>query len=146
MSTAPRDPLAAKAALRKDLRRARRALSPDARRAAHEAIARSIAALASHLASASATTAPVLALYAARPDEVDLGPLVPRLAHGTRLAWPRVDGPVLGFVEAHPEDLVPGYRGLLEPAPARPTVEPTSLSLILVPGLGFGNVQFLEHA
>lgn len=119
-----------KASLRRDLRRARRGLSPDARQAAHEAIADALVTVLADLPA----DAPI-ALYAARPDEVDLAPLVARI--GRRFAWPRVDGLLLSFVEARATDLVPGYRGLLEPPPDRTALDPRALAAVLVPGLGF---------
>lgn len=122
--------LADKASLRRDLRRARRSLAANARRAAHEAIAEALVTALADLPM----HAPI-ALYAARPDEVDLAPLVARI--GRRLAWPRVDGPLLSFVEAPPSSLVPGYRGLLEPPPDHPAIDPRALGAVLIPGLGF---------
>ncbi len=49
-------------------------------------------------------------------------------------AWPRVDGTDLVFCACAQNDLVPGWRGILEPPESAPLVDP---DLILVPGLAF---------
>ena len=66
--------------------------------------------------------------FAALPGE----PIVWRLPG--RMAWPRVDGTDLVFCACLQTDLVPGWRGILEPPDTAPLVDP---DLILVPGLAF---------
>ena len=49
-------------------------------------------------------------------------------------AWPRVNGKDLVFCACSQSDLVPGWRGILEPPETAPLVAP---DLVLVPGLAF---------
>ncbi|NJK92661.1 MAG: 5-formyltetrahydrofolate cyclo-ligase, partial [Blastochloris sp.] len=52
--------------------------------------------------------------------------------------FPRVRGETLDFFQVRRwEDLVPGPWNLLEPGPQSISVDPASLDLILVPGLGY---------
>lgn len=117
-----------KAALRTRLRAVRKALGPEARRVASQAIA-------DHLAPwLEALGAYAVGAYAAFGDEVDLGPLVLALP-GLTIAWPRVEGAALTFHAADHAALAAGYRGLREPAEHHPQV--LALDVVLVPGVGF---------
>lgn len=71
---------------------------------------------------------PIIAGYAALPGEPTLRGLP------GRSAWPAVKGDDLVFRACEHEDLVPGWRGILEPPASAPLVVP---DLILVPGLAF---------
>lgn len=70
----------------------------------------------------------VVAGFAALPGE----PILEVLPGTT--AWPCVDGENLVFRACKREELVPGWRGILEPPASAPEVQP---QLILVPGLAF---------
>ncbi|MEZ4368760.1 MAG: 5-formyltetrahydrofolate cyclo-ligase [Kofleriaceae bacterium] len=81
-----------------------------------------------------------VALYAARPDEVDTAPLDrAACARGLAVAYPRVvpGSLVLGFHLATPAELVPGAFGLHEPRADAPAVAVGALALVCLPGLGF---------
>jgi 5-formyltetrahydrofolate cyclo-ligase len=126
---------AAKAALRSDLRRARRALPAEQR---ERETAATVATLWTWI-EAQAVTA--LASYLALPGELDLDPLhrrwwelgralwLPRVAAPGRLSWHAVAGT---------DQCRPGAYGISEPDPALvpETPLPTDATL-LVPGVGF---------
>jgi 5-formyltetrahydrofolate cyclo-ligase len=126
-----------KSALRREAREARRALPPDARRRAAEAVARA------DLSPLAPLAGRVVAGYVAKPDELDAEPLLRRLAReGVPLALPRtpVAGLPLTFHAWMPGDpLVPGPFGLREPAPEAPVVVP---ALLFVPCLAFSPEGF----
>lgn len=120
-----------KNALRARLRAVRRSLSDDARAAAHRTMAAQLLCLVETLPPGG-----VIALYASAPDEADPRGLLVVLP-AAKVAWPRVVGPELELAVCKEADLVPGFRGILEP-PAH--IEPIGVSqvrLIVVPGLGF---------
>ncbi len=123
-----------KQAWRARLRAVRAAVEGEARQAAAEAVAARLTA--SPLWAAAGT---ILA-YAATATELPTLPLLSvALAGHKRLCLPRVaaDGDlILHRVEAL-EGLVPGYRGLLEPAADAPRVAPAEVDLAVVPGVGF---------
>lgn len=82
-------------------------------------------------------------LYAAGfAEEIPTAPLLALgRSEGRRIILPRVD-PALGvlrlFAIGDPAgDLVPGYRGIPEPAPWCPEVGPLEVDWALLPGLGF---------
>ncbi len=125
------DPVEAKHALRLSMRERRRALPPGQRTLAS-------AAAADHLlALPELSTCRTLALYAALPDEADPAVAIPRLlARGVQPLFPRVVGSELEFVPvAGLAALVPGFRGVLEPA-GQP-VGADELDVVVVPGVAF---------
>ncbi len=81
----------------------------------------------------------VVFVYAAAEHEISTDALVARLrARGTRLVFPRVQGPELGLIEIKgPEDLAPGYQGILEPTSNGAGTLPDEVDLFVVPGLLF---------
>lgn len=128
--------MTAKDALRTRLRALRKALTPEARATAQEAIARQ---LDRRLADAR-----VVAAYAATGSELDLATWVDGfVARGGTIAWPVVthDRAGLGFALCARTALVPGYRGIPEPPPDAPRLDLAGaehvLDAVLVPGLGF---------
>jgi 5-formyltetrahydrofolate cyclo-ligase len=76
-------------------------------------------------------------LYAAQPDELDVGGLVgPLRARGVRTLFPRVRGDHLELVAA--SDLLTltlGYRGIHEPT--GPAIDPAVVDAAVVPGVAF---------
>ncbi len=78
-------------------------------------------------------------LYAAAAYEVPTDRVAATLhTNGTRLVFPRVEASELSLYEVKGlGDLVPGYRGILEPAPEGAKVEPAEVDLYIVPGLLF---------
>lgn len=106
--------VARKRALRSATRKARRALDVDERRHASATIAARLLALK------DLTRAGTLAVFAATEEEPDIAAALPAFrARGVRLLLPRVIGDDLelcGF--AADDELVPGFRGLLEPTGA----------------------------
>ena len=130
------DPLVdAKATLRSQLRRARRALSESERQSAHNGIVRRL------LAVLSAAQPPALASYIAMADEVDLSELHHWWwSHGHPLWLPKVSGP--SQLTWHPvtanDQLQTGAYGIREPDPAQvPAAFLPATATVLVPGVGF---------
>jgi len=111
--------------LRAVLRRRRKALAPEARAAAQEAIAGHLDRLLVDAVS--------VGVYAAHGSELDLHGWVTRTSK--IIAWPRVSSDGLTFATCPEAALVVGYRGLREPPAEAPLV--AELDVILVPGLGF---------
>lgn len=129
------DLAAAKAALRDRARAARRAIAPDARELAAEAVAARVLELLGELA----THATVLA-YRATGDELDPASTVAALrARGARIAFPRVnDLGELDVCEATEDcEYVPGPFGILEPAESSRRLGPSDVDVSIVPGLAF---------
>ena len=126
-----------KSALRRAARARRAALPPEIRRRAADAVARA------DLSALGSLAGRAVAGYAAKPDELDAGPLLRRLAEeGARLALPRTPavGLPLTFHAWTPGDpLVPGPFGLREPPPEAPVVLPV---LLFVPCLAFSPEGF----
>lgn len=126
----------AKQRMRASARAARRALEPELRRAASEAICRHLLALPRLVEAA------VVLGYAASSEEPDpSGALTALLEQGAAVLLPRVEGEQLEIVAI--EDLValaPGYLGIPEPTgPAVevfPPIDTASLA-VLVPGVAF---------
>lgn len=126
----------AKQRMRVSARAARRALEPELRRAASEAICRHLLALP-RLGEAA-----VVLGYAAGPEEPDpSAALTALMARGAAVLLPRVQGVQLEIVPV--EDLValaPGYLGIPEPAGRAvevfPPIDTASLA-VLVPGVAF---------
>jgi 5-formyltetrahydrofolate cyclo-ligase len=82
----------------------------------------------------------VVAAYWPVGSEVDVRPALRELlARGCRLTLPWVDGPSLQLAAVDAlEDLVPGWRGVLEPGPERRRPVPLStVDVVVVPGLAF---------
>lgn len=130
------DLAAEKAALRRRLRAARRALAAQVTGPASAAIAARLTALP-ELAGARRVLA-----YAAVPGEPDLGAWLDGCRAGgaaTYLPW--VDGEDLRIARVtHPErELVPGWRGLREPhhAGGDRGEDPAELDAAVVPGVAF---------
>lgn len=76
-------------------------------------------------------------LYMALPDEVPTAPLLERWHGRKRLVLPRVVGSDLELREYHPGRLHEGYRGILEPSPQAPLVDPSEIDLAIIPGMAF---------
>ena len=117
--------------IRRTMRERRRALTPEARRAASEIICAKLAALNLH--------SPI-AVYLASPQEIDLSPFIRKmLVTGVKVVAPRWNGEAYelavlkGLDEAH---LRRGPMGILEPAEAE-IVSPKEVGVWLVPGLAF---------
>jgi 5-formyltetrahydrofolate cyclo-ligase len=112
---------------------ARRALSAPERAARSEQIARHVLALDVF------ERAQTIAVYAALGAEVDTTLIAAGAeSRGKRLAFPRAAGERgLAFSLATLETLVLGPFGTREPPPGAPLVEPSSLGLVLVPGVAF---------
>ncbi|WP_310497105.1 5-formyltetrahydrofolate cyclo-ligase [Sandarakinorhabdus sp.] len=112
-----------KRALRREFRKGRHdyvaSLAPGARDALEHAL---VGVVASTLANAR-----IIASYAAAGDEIDPSGIK---ALAGSLAFPRVSGPTLSFHLAAPGDLLPGFKGIAEPARSVPKVMP---DLLLVP-------------
>jgi 5-formyltetrahydrofolate cyclo-ligase len=80
-----------------------------------------------------------VALYASIQHEPGLDPFAAALRErGATLAFPRTEGSVLVFYEvADLDELVVGYRGILEPAPAAAPMAIARIDAFIVPGLLF---------
>ena len=74
--------------------------------------------------------------YIAFRNELDLVPLIERLP-GIDWVVPRVVGRRLVLHPYDPARLVRHRYGMLEPAADLPTIEPTTLDLVLVPGVAY---------
>ena len=74
-------------------------------------------------------------LYCALPGEVDLSSLMETA--GKRLVLPLVSGENLLLKEYVPGSLVPGFAGIMEPAADAPDVDPSTIDLVIVPGVAF---------
>jgi 5-formyltetrahydrofolate cyclo-ligase len=124
-------PSETKAGLRKRLRSARQ-LIPEPRRAvAHERMAQHLQCLLDELPPKGA-----VALYASFRDEADPRGVLP-FVHPDEVAWPRVVGRDIELALCREADLVPGFRGVLEPPPDRPALGLSQLRMVVVPGVGF---------
>ncbi len=129
------DVVAEKAALRRRLLRARAQLRPAARAADAATACRTIADLPSVIAARA-----VLG-YAAFGSELRVDALLEALlAGGIAVHLPWVDGDELGVarVSGLTDDLVPGWRGVREPAAdRRRPVRLNTLDVVVAPGVGF---------
>ena len=117
--------------IRRTMRERRRALTPEERTAAAEAVCAKLAAL---------DRRPPIAVYLASPQEIDLSPFIRRmLTAGTKVVAPRWNGETYdlavlkGLTDAH---LWKGPMGILEPAEAE-IAPPKNVGTWLVPGLAF---------
>lgn len=79
-----------------------------------------------------------VALYAAHGHEPPTDALARVLVErGVEVAWPRVEGGRIALRACPPAELVPGHRGIPEPASGAPAVEPVRVDVFVVPGLLF---------
>lgn len=122
-------------ALRRQCLARRRAMPPEARRAADAEICRTLAGLE------ELRRARCVLSYLAAEDEADLAALHGILRErGVRLAFPKVTGPgqMEAYVPESGEALLPGAFGLREPDPVRAAqLSPEEIDLVLVPCVGF---------
>lgn len=121
-----------KPSIRQHMRRLRKALAPEVRRAASESICRR---LISRLEGF-----PTVAVYLATADEIDLSPLISvLLERGATPVAPRWNGATYDLARLEglsPEFLRRGPMEVKEPA-AADLVEPREVSAWIVPGLAF---------
>ncbi|MFM1770638.1 MAG: hypothetical protein RJA22_3167 [Verrucomicrobiota bacterium] len=130
------DPAAQKAALRRQLLAAARALSPTEAAAAAADLRERL------LAQPAWRQARAILLYAPAPEEPDVWPLLDcALREGRTVALPRHDPGSdtyhAAVIRDPAADLVPGRFGLREPGPDCPEIPLNRLDLALVPGVGF---------
>lgn len=120
-----------KQALRRRLLAARRSAAGQS--AASAAVSRRLAALPDLVAAGT------VAGYAAQATELSVDPaLEALLAAGVTVCLPWVDGPLLGLgAITGLDELVPGWRGVREPAVPRRPVRPHAVDAIITPGVGF---------
>ena len=110
----------------------RNALERDAQAVAAEAIVSRLLELP------EVRRASVVLGYAAMGSEVDVADALTALSATARIAYPRVvDAVSIALHSCGPEQLEPGYRGVLEPPTCTQTLEPGQVSLVLVPGVAF---------
>jgi 5-formyltetrahydrofolate cyclo-ligase len=125
---------AAKRAMRRVGADRRRQVDPTQRRAAADAILRSL------LRDEEFRSADRIGLYAALPDEPPTESLFQAVARDGRprlLPRVRVDRQLEFALVERWEDLRPGRYGVLEPAPEVPAVALLAGDLVLVPGIAF---------
>jgi len=76
--------------------------------------------------------------YSALGSELDVAPVLAMLSATARIAYPRVvDDAQIVLHSCGPEQLEPGFRGILEPPTCSQTVTPDQVSVVLVPGVAF---------
>lgn len=128
------DTPAERRALRREMRRRRRALSVSERRAAARALSNRLAGSRWFLNSRT------IAVYLSNDGEIDLSLLVRRAwAMGKRTYLPRLFGPRLWFVPFHAQSVLAGNRfSIPEPVgPSRRRIRPMFLDLVLFPLVAF---------
>ncbi len=81
-------------------------------------------------------------LFAPRADELDIQPLIADALNSDRVvALPRFNAQQdmyeAAMVVDPTVDLIPGFKGIMEPGPQCPAVLLAEFDLVLVPGLGF---------
>ena len=121
-------------ALRREIRRRRRALSVSERRAAARGLAKRLAG------SRWFVNSRTVAVYLSNDGEIDLSLLVKRAwAMGKRTYLPRLFGPRLWFLPFHARSVLARNRfSIPEPvAPARQRIRPMFLDLVLFPLVAF---------
>ena len=121
-------------ALRREMRRRRRALGASDRREAARALANRLAGDRWFINSRT------IAVYLPNDGEISLLPLVARAwSMGKRTYLPKLFGPRLWFLPFHPQTVFAGNRfSIPEPvAPARRRIRPMSLDLVLFPLVAF---------
>ena len=127
--------------IRRAMRERRRALTPEARRAASEIICAKLAADTNiGLRIDPLDGGSPIAVYLASPQEIDLSPFIRKiLESGVKVVAPRWNGETYelavlkGLDDAH---LRKGPMGILEPAEAE-IVSPKAVGVWLIPGLAF---------
>ncbi|MBX2811269.1 MAG: 5-formyltetrahydrofolate cyclo-ligase [Myxococcales bacterium] len=81
---------------------------------------------------------PVVAVYAALPNEARVDAMVHRIMRAGQLPlYPLVEHDRLVFIPCTPAELAPGYRGILEPPSSGQRIPLEKLHAVLMPGLGF---------
>lgn len=130
------DLIAAKTALRRQMRARLRALAPALRESSGACLTEAIRQLPQWRAARS------VLLFAPLPDEPDLWPLLAAaLAEGKQVALPRRAAEASGYTAAAvadpARDLAPGAFGIREPAAHCPEIPLNRLDFILVPGVAF---------
>jgi 5-formyltetrahydrofolate cyclo-ligase len=82
----------------------------------------------------------LIALYAAARSEASPAWLETGASSEAQFAYPRIVGNAMVFCRAQRADLIDSKRfsGFREPRADAPTVDPSTLRVIVVPGLGFG--------
>jgi 5-formyltetrahydrofolate cyclo-ligase len=130
----PRDISAEKAALRSRIRAERAALDLSVCLEAAEKLAVNLLVLPEVLDARTVLS------YQAMPEEIDPGPALERLRLlGVTIVFPRIEGPgILGLHVVEPDTvLLSGPFGLAEPPADAPTVEPSAVDVVLMPGVAF---------
>ena len=125
---------AGRRALRREMRRRRRALSDSDRRNATRALSDRIGGSNWFINSRT------VAVYLSNDGEIDLSSLVKRAwAMGKRTYLPRLFGPRLWFLPFHAQSVLAGNRfSIPEPVePARRRIRPLFLDLVLFPLVAF---------
>ena len=128
------DAPAERRALRREMRRRRRSLSGQERRAAARALSDRLARTRWFLNSRT------IAVYLPNDGEIDLSPLVERAwAMGKRTYLPRLFGPRLWFLPFRARSVLAGNRfSIPEPVePPRRRIRPLFLDLVLFPLVAF---------
>jgi 5-formyltetrahydrofolate cyclo-ligase len=124
-----------KRALRRRILAARDAVDPERRRIWSEAIAVRL------MARPELQRARTVHLFAGFGSEVDTLPIVRRLLDtGRRPVLPvviRESWTLEHAAVSQVEELVPGFKGILEPSTSCPRVDPGAFDLVLVPGVAF---------
>lgn len=114
----------------------RECLPPGQVIAASTALCYRLAAWLSSISLPSLPSLPSILTYLAFRNEPDLALLFDLLPHA-RWAVPRIEGRRLIVHPYDPARLVRHRFGMLEPAPDLPVIDPTTLDLVLVPGVAF---------
>ena len=128
------DTPAERRALRREMRRRRRALSRSERRAAAMALSDRLGG------SRWFVNSRTIAVYLSNDGEIDLLPLIERAwAMGKRTYLPRLFGPRLRFLPFHARSVLAGNRfSIPEPVePAHRRIRPLFLDLVLFPLVAF---------
>ncbi len=126
-----------KSEIRAAMRARRKAVTPEARKAAGAALSKRLFVANKALGAVISKKGPI-AVYLASKDEIDLADFISAaLSFGCKLVAPRWNGAEYELVRLENlETLVKGPHGILEP-PAGPVVRPRDVRAWLVPGLAF---------
>ncbi len=132
------DVRAEKNALRKQYAALRNEIPQDVRKKTDMKICQAL------ISSASFRYADCILAYAPKGPEVDILPAVyEALAQGKRVAFPLCcEGNTIRFFYAHPQELVPGAFGILEPAQGASPCTDFQGAICLVPGLLFDTAGY----